>query len=589
MKKLFLIFLTIALASIVRINIASATVNDFTIRDFQADYYLGKDSEGRSTLKTVETITADFPDFDQNHGIERAIVSTYDNHSTGLQILSVIDQDGNDWPYSTSKSNDNLVLRIGNKDVYVHNLQTYIISYTQRDVTAFFGDTNSDEFYWDVNGTDWYQPFDNVTARLHIGPEIVSALTGDKACYSGASGSTDSSCEISISNDVLTASAISLAIGENLTIAVGFEPQTFSAYKMSFIDYVKQYATLISFGIVVILLGVILFLKLIKGKGAPGRVTIIAEYLPPKDADVALSSVIRDKVSTWASATYVDLAVRHKIKIIERTNEATKKVGYNLEFLSSKGITTTENEVIRALFGENPVIGAKYDIELNNADRTLMRKFTVIYEQVKLWANDQCYYIKKIKLKAIMTLLVILIAIQAIVFGFILDDATPIMFFAFVGIFAGVNIIRATKPLTSKGRELFDYLKGLELYINIAEKDRIKVLQSPQGAVKTPIDTNDTEKLVRLYERVLPYAILFGSEKEWTKVLGKYYEQQETSPDWYVGNSVFNAVLFSSALSGFSATATKNSYSSPSSSSSGGSSGGGFSGGGGGGGGGGGW
>lgn len=144
-----------------------------------------------------------------------------------------------------------------------------------------------------------------------------------------------------------------------------------------------------------------------------------------------------------------------------------------------------------------------------------------------------------------------------------------------------------TKPLSVKGRELLDYLKGLELYIKIAEEDRIKVLQSPQGAEKTPVDINDSTKIVRLYERVLPYAVLFNNEKEWSKSLGKFYEQQGTSPDWYVGTSAFNAALFSSSLSSFLSSAS--SYSSPSSSSSGGSIGGGSSGGGGGGGGGGGW
>ncbi|HZJ34933.1 MAG TPA: DUF2207 domain-containing protein, partial [Candidatus Angelobacter sp.] len=483
----------------------------------------------------------------------------------------------------------NLILQIGDKDIYVHGLQTYVITYNQRDVTKLFSDTNSDEFYWDVNGTGWYQPFDKVTARLHIGLNIINALTGDQACYSGASGSTNVSCVITRSGDVIASSATTLEIGENLTIAVGFKPQTFSEYRMSFVDYIKKYAVVISAVFGVLLLIAIYLLKLTKGKGAPGRGTIIAEYLPPKGVDVALSSVIRDKVSTWAAATYIDLAVRHKLKIIERNNDNSKKVGYSLEFINANGLTTSENAVMTALFGESPKSGAKYDLELKNADRTLMSKFTLIYEQAKLWADKNGYYIIMKKLKSIMTILVLLIVLQAIILGFMIDDATVIFFFGLVGVFVGVQIIRSTKPFSQKGRELFDYLKGLELYINIAEKDRLKVLQSPQGAEKSPIDVNNTTKLVRLYERVLPYAILFGSEKEWTKVLGKYYEQQESTPDWYVGNSVFNAVLFSSALSSFSTTATSNSYSSPTSSSSGGSFGGGFSGGGGGGGGGGGW
>lgn len=61
-------------------------VNNFTIEQFEADYYLSQDSEGRSQLKTVEKITAEFPSFDQNHGLERAIPKSYDGHSTSLKI-----------------------------------------------------------------------------------------------------------------------------------------------------------------------------------------------------------------------------------------------------------------------------------------------------------------------------------------------------------------------------------------------------------------------------------------------------------------------------------------------------------------------
>jgi uncharacterized membrane protein len=115
------------------------------------------------------------------------------------------------------------------------------------------------------------------------------------------------------------------------------------------------------------------------------------------------------------------------------------------------------------------------------------------------------------------------------------------------------------------------------------------MLQSPEGAEKleVTIDVNDKGQLVKLYERVLPYAILFGQEKGWNSQLGQYYESVNQAPDWYVGNNaVFNAAMFSSAMSSFNQVAG---YAGSSSSSTGGSMGGGFSGGGGGGGGGGGW
>ena len=39
-----------------------AAVDNFTITNFEVEMELGRDSEGRSTLRTIETITADFPE-----------------------------------------------------------------------------------------------------------------------------------------------------------------------------------------------------------------------------------------------------------------------------------------------------------------------------------------------------------------------------------------------------------------------------------------------------------------------------------------------------------------------------------------------
>jgi hypothetical protein len=84
---------------------------------------------------------------------------------------------------------------------------------------------------------------------------------------------------------------------------------------------------------------------------------------------------------------------------------------------------------------------------------------------------------------------------------------------------------------------------------------------------------------LKLYETLLPYAVVFGQEKKWAEELVVLYGAGN-SPGWYAGSSGFNAAAFSAGISNLSTSAS-------SSSSSGGSSGGGSAGGGGGGGGGG--
>jgi uncharacterized membrane protein YgcG len=114
------------------------------------------------------------------------------------------------------------------------------------------------------------------------------------------------------------------------------------------------------------------------------------------------------------------------------------------------------------------------------------------------------------------------------------------------------------------------------------------MLQSPDGAER--VDLGDPGQLVRVTERLLPFAVLWGVEREWAKELGIRYEQAGSAPSWYASNTPFQAAMFANAFSGFSGSASSTSASwstSGGASSSGGSTGGGFAGGGGGGGGGG--
>ena len=167
---------------------AQSDVNTFRITSFDIQYELSRDSESRSFLKTTETITADFPQSDQNHGLERALPNAYNGHLTSLAIDAVTDENGNSLSYSTHSEGDTTVLRIGDADRYVHGLNTYVISYSQRDVTRFYEDTGVDEWYWDTNGTQWQVPIDALTIKVTLdealGKVVAEAAAGNTAVVS---------------------------------------------------------------------------------------------------------------------------------------------------------------------------------------------------------------------------------------------------------------------------------------------------------------------------------------------------------------------------------------------------------------------
>lgn len=563
---------------------ASASPNDFSFTSFEADYYLDVDSDKRSTLKTVEKLVAQFPPYDQNHGIERAIPKFYDGHTTSLRIVSVADENGRKQNYTTYDQNDNLVLRIGDADNYVHGTKSYVITYTQRDVTKYFADSNDDEFYWDTNGTEWLQPFGSVTARVHVGDSIKPALNGKLACYRGPEGSREK-CDITQDGSVMTASATDLKRLENMTVAIGFTPGTFKGYEMSLWDklFWGWFASLLLTSGIGLFYSIWLpFLYSQRNNRDKELEPIAPEYIPPKGTSILTSAQIGKDTRAVPTAAIVDLAVRHQITIAE-TKEKTmfKPAEYVLEIVKPvSGLAEEEQEFVQTLFGSTEV-GTKLETKSLKNNYALYSKLQSnaaslgkkIRGEFGLRAKNELES-KRFKKYGRNLLIGGLVALSP-----------------FMGIGAIVAYVLAwtMRPLTDKGLELRRYLEGLRTYIDVAEKDRIKMLQSPEGAEKTGVaisGANDA-RLVGLYERVLPYAVLFGLEKEWNKQLAVRYENSGTQPDWYVGHGAFNAAAFSTSMSSFSDS--MNSYAASTNSSSGGSGGGGSSGGGGGGGGGGGW
>lgn len=584
MKQIFWGIVVALVAAVGGMTPVFAGVNDFTISKFDADYYLATDKDGRSTLKIVERITAEFPLSDQNHGIERAIPTRYNEHPTSLKIESITDEAGRALEYSTYESNDNEVVRIGDAATYVHGNKTYIITYTQRDVTRSFEKAGLQEFYWDTNGTEWRQPFGEVSARLHLDSTLLPKLTNHMNCYYGTAGSTDK-CEIKREGDMVVASVSNLPQGGNVTLAVGFSPGTFREYEPTLLEKIMGIwiITLLfsSFaGFILIFVVAYRYSWVSNRRSELG--TVVPEYLPPSETSVLVSAQIADGARSEMVAQIVDLAVRHYLKLYQvKEKSFLKSAEYELEIVKSiEDLRDEEKVFLTTLFSDaGTAVGARFEMKSLKSNYAVASKFTTnkqaiaksIKGKYKLRHKDEkaSGWFKYAGLWALVVSLV---------------TFSPLLLVAAIIALVCASQLR---PLTDKGLGLRRYLAGLKLYIEVGEKERLEMLQSPEGAEKVGAIGDDTKKLVKLYERVLPYAVLFGQEKEWNKQLGAYYEANGSSPDWYSGQTAFNSAVFASALSDFSTTT--NSYSAATSSSSSGSTGGGSSGGGGGGGGGGGW
>ena len=546
---------------------------------------LSRDDEHRSVLKTTETITADFPP-NQNHGLARDFVKEYDDHPTNFKLISVTGENNKSLEYNWSDNQ----LRIGNSSEYVSGKNTYVITYTQRDITRFYSDTDKDEFYWDVIGVQWRVPIENASIELTIDNGISSSTQTDLRCYFGFDRVTDKCDQVTKDGDKYSIIVNNLKAGEGVSVALGFSAGTFSHYKQPWWE--KAFAVWSMVQAVLMLIAILLTVVLYKMyNNTTGRKSelhpIAPEYIPPKDMSVAASAAIIKRYDVLKgsalTAQLLDLAVRHFIKIYQvKEKSLFSAAEYEIEVIKNiDTLKSEEQELLTDMFGEVPIASQRMNLkDIQNSmsyfsrtsdndgkvDKLLEDEYAILEEN----PTHKNKFQRRVKIILICGILLL---------------SPPLLIAALV-----LFMVSKTKSLTDKGLALRRYLEGLKMYIGVAEAERLKMLQSPEGALKIAEsgvkDTNDRGQLVKLYERTLPYAVLFGQEKDWSKQIGNYYEQAGKQPYWYSGVNSFNAAMFVDGVSGLSTTtANASGYSA----SAGGSGGAGSAGGGGGGGGGGGW
>ncbi|ROQ04365.1 putative membrane protein DUF2207 [Rathayibacter sp. PhB93] len=570
-------------------------VDDFRFSRYAVDYDLGRDAEGRSTLTTVETFVAEFPE-DQNRGMQRAIPLQYQGYPTGVDLVSVTDETGRARPVDT-ETEDGILLVTSAADGFVSGSQTYVFTYTQHDVTLPGSGTRSgeDEFYWDANGTQWRQPFDRYDVRIRLTGGLAEAATGTASCYRGAAGSTDG-CSIGRDGAVVTASGTDLAAYENVTVAVGFAPGTFTPRDDGYFASGWAWVQLAS---MLVLLGVLVAAIRRRAtvlRDAPGRPTVIAEYEPPAQG-LFLSAALRGRSSRAPAAALLDAAVRGLVRVEEK--DSGRKPGFLLRVLDPataaprragrpRVVPPVDREFFDIAFGPSPAPGAVRDLSGKDKEfgKAVSSFQTVMSARVVEEGLRRSGTVRGSVLLVVLAVVAVVgvVLAGALLLGAALGGALPIvLLLSALVVGALVCVLLAKVPLTATGAELRDHLKGLELYLRLAEADRFAMLQSPRGADRRSVGPVE---VVEVTERLLPWAVLLGLEKEWSAALATAYEQTGESPVWYSGTTGFHAAAFAGSISSFSSSASSF-VGSSSSSSSGGAGGGGSSGGGGGGGGGG--
>ena len=280
--------------------------------------------------------------------------------------------------------------------------------------------------------------------------------------------------------------------------------------------------TLIVLGIIVLVVGsiTIVFARWWSARRKRKNQTVIPEYDPPEGMLPAGIGLLEDDTTDAKeiTATIIDFAVRGGLKI-------------NREESSFLGIKRAKYTLIK---GQEPP-------DLTQAESILYGAIFKSKESVK---------VKDLQ-----------IPVEAQEFRSLMKERLTEK-----GYYQKSGNIFMRGTLTDEGAKQWAKVDGFKLYLGVTEKDRLKFSDAPD---KTP----------ERFNKLLPYAIAFGVEKEWAKQFEGI--DVSKSADWYSGGNLaaFSAASLASDLSSsFSLAISSNS----SFSSSGGSAGGGVGGGGGG-------
>lgn len=559
---------------------ASADVNDFSFESFDAVYDLSVNAEAdnRPEMRVTETLVALFPDTDQNRGIKRSIPSKSYGINPGLiQVESVVDESGKPRDFEVVQEDGftNIVIK-DSDDSFVHGRQVYVISYVQSWIIRGFESTSAnDEFYWDINGTGWQQSFGRVSATITMSAQFRENLLLDNvSCYQGLAGSTQSCSEKQLSQDRMSFAAMNLAPGENLTVAIPFRSGALNTVGPRVEGTVAMFLYQVAAGALVLVLAWAIYFRIFGNRTS--KSTIVPEYLPAKSPSLIETGIIASKTSHLTQAMIVELAIKKLIEIQpgDRAGDdfLLRRIGSGDEdsaHLAALGFTQVGSTIRIGRFASD------------DENAAFAKSVAEVIASNSKKVNAGGYFQKRaLGLPALVFLFALGVFACWIAAALQLDQITdagyvaaPILSFL---IFSVSYWLLVAKPrFSSKGIAVNTHLKGLEMYIELAEKDRLEFLQSPKGALLTTSEIAGNQVL-KLYEEVLPWAIMLGLQEQWGKVLIAKYEQQ-AAPAFILGSSSISNSLSNLSQSLNTSLAT---------SSTGGSSGGGSSGGGGGGGGG---
>jgi hypothetical protein len=581
------LFLFIFLSMNLRVDAFSPSTAEYNFYPLEYDEFVSSvhlNSEDHITVEEKTVVNFITP----HHGIFAQIPETYNTdiwyrpvETLDVTVISVTDENGNPVQYSTYSTNGFLEIKIGDPDVTITGIHTYLLTYEIDGAISFFDDFTG--FSYNVTGNFSDMPIHK--AALFLTADFDFKTDWESYCYTGEFGSDDQDCTINTeANGITVRTTQTLNPQEGLSFTLELPNGLITAP-----TFLEKYGSYI-----LINLGLFLPFPVFayvytswkkKGKDPKGRDTVVPRFEIPKDFSAAEAGVLIDNSADniEISATIIDLAIRGYIRIEETKKGFKKDYTFHLNPKDQSKLIQHEKTLLAAFKKKATEEDGKSFVKLSSLKNTFYTTATKIKAGLLSGlVTKEIYTLNPNKLKSTYTgaatalfIGIISIGIPTLgplggygsVFGLLLSAA----------IIFGFGIYMSQR--TEKGSEMLAYIQGMKMYINTAEKDRINMMQDPDSPyAKAPDNT------IELFEKLLPYAIVLGVSDAWGKQFKDIYTEQ---PEWYSGqyrtfstHHLLNSIGGATTAMASGLTSTPPQSSSSGFRSSGGFGGGGFSGGG---------
>ncbi|MBK7820681.1 MAG: DUF2207 domain-containing protein [Tessaracoccus sp.] len=504
----------------------------FRITSFDGEYVLDPQPDGRLDALVTERITTNFSSEDK-HGIIRMIPLRYQDHENTVTDIEVtgkvrtlevaLGNSGPVPPHKVEREDGAVAIRIGDPIYTLYSgEQHYEIRYRLTDIALNIPDGSGQEVALDINGTDWAVPADAVTGRIVVPADLADNLNGNLACYRGPSGST-TTCPIQTKGTTTTSSETGLGAFQSVTMAVGFEPDTFAT------AYTPRRE--VPWGLAVApALGLLLYAwswaQTWRSRAA-GRRVLVTEFEPSDDVPPLVAADLWGRPERGALAQLLGHVIDGRVTLTVDAGlggaapaaAPTRLSRRDLRRLRS-GLALSNLDALPGQDGDD-IVKAQFAYGFGSTPlvpSALARR----HRDVVVSGGWR----RPVDEPSVLGRFTLILLVAAPVAGYVAYTAAAPWWWSLIAGLVAVLLMVASVyrwptsgPLTAKGRDAYHHLRGLHSFVTMAEADRIAWLQ---GVTTAPRVDGDGRSLVRLYERLLPYAVIFGVEDSWAQLLGRH-------------------------------------------------------------------